>query len=129
MLSKTLPVIGIAALALPALSTAAEVDTGSVPATQPQIDVMQEVPDSVTTRKPEARGMTAEEMPVSPLQGQVSEELDARFGYLDIDRDGQISRSEGESNPDLESQWQRLDSNSDNQLNPAEFAGFESGTH
>ncbi len=126
MLYKSLTALATMSLLMPALSHAGDMDTGSVPATPSQMEVLKEVPDSVTNRKPEARGMMAEEMPVSPLQGQVTRELEERFNYLDIDRNGQISRSEGGNNPELEAQWDRLDNNDDGKLDRAEFSAFES---
>jgi len=126
MLYKSLTALATISLLMPAFSSAGDVDTGSVPATKSQMEVLKEVPDSVTNRTPEARGMMAEEMPVSPMQGQVTRELEERFNYLDIDRDGRISRTEGDNNPELKAQWGRLDHNDDGTLDRAEFSAFES---
>jgi hypothetical protein len=101
------------------------VDTGAVPATEHQTQALEQVPEGVTSRSPGARGTTAEGMPVSPMQGQVTEELEARFAYFDIDKDGRISSSEAAADPGLESQWQRLDGNDDDGLDRAEFAHYK----
>lgn len=125
MCRKSLTAIAVASLTLPALLFAADMDTGSVPATKSQMETLENVPDSVTDGQPEAGGMMSNEMPMSPHQGQVTGELDDRFDSLDMDRDGQISRAEGENDPALRSRWSELDSNSDDQLDRAEFSAFE----
>lgn len=125
MIERLLPVPACAALLVPLLTSAAEVETGSVPATEPQTEVLQKTPEAVTERPPTARGMTVGDMPVSPHQGQVTEEAGARFGYLDVDKDGHISASESQADPALNSQWKSLDRNSDDRLDRSEFARFE----
>jgi len=125
MIERLLPFAAGAALLLPCLASTAEMETGSVPATEHQTEALQKVPGGATERPPTARGMTVEGMPVSPYQGQVTEEAGPRFGYFDVDRDGHISTSESQADPALKSQWKRLDRDADDQLDPSEFARFE----
>lgn len=125
MIEKMLPVAAGAALLMPFLAIAAEVETGSAPATEHQTESLQKIPGAATERPPTARGMTVGDMPVSPHQGQVAQEAGARFGYFDVDKDGRISAAESQADPALESQWKRLDRDGDDRLDRSEFAGFE----
>lgn len=113
------------ALLLPGVTASAELGGGAVPATKHQTDVLKQVPESATTRGPEARGTTVQDIPISPHQGQVLEGVSPRFAYFDINGDGHISASEAAADPKLESAWSRLDQNNDDQLDRSEFAGFE----
>lgn len=112
-------------LLLPAFVAAAE-QTGEVPATEHQMDVLDQVPETATT-SPQTGGQTAEGAPVSPHQGQVLKGLEEGFAFFDIDRDGRISPSEAAADPELEAQWKGLDSNQDGQLDGAEFEEFGPG--
>ncbi len=126
MFPSLLPVgLAAAALSLPGLVAAAESVSGEVPATKHQLEVFERAPANTTTRSPEAQGTTVQDLPVSPHQGQVLEEVDKRFVFFDIDQDNSISASEAAASPELESQWTRLDSNQDDRLDKSEFSVFE----
>ncbi len=86
-------------LVLPGVTAAAEEGGGAVPATKHQTEVLEQVPGSVTTRGPEARGTTLQDIPISPHQGQVLEGVPPRFAYFDINGDGHISASEAAADP------------------------------
>jgi hypothetical protein len=125
MIERLTPVAAGAALLVTFLAGAAEMETGSVPATEHQMEALQKTPEAATERPATARGMTVGDMPVSPHQGQVIEDAGARFGFFDVDKDGHISASESQAEPALESQWKDLDRNADDRLDRSEFARFE----
>lgn len=120
------PALATLAALLAAQTLAAEVDTGSIPATKPQMDTLQQRPEDVTTtRSPEPRGAMTKDMPTSPHQTQVLEGTTPTFSAYDTNGNGKISASEGKRDPQLESEWSQLDRNGDNHLDRAEFAAFE----